>query len=123
MVVWEENEEGTGAGRAVRPRRSRGADEGLGGVGAHPASLAGRAPGQAGGFAWAVVPHPGNGNGPGAVASAQTQRGVSDRSAGITVSYGHQFRGAKALAPGGDLEPQGLLSNPRSGGPALNSEP
>ena len=118
-----ENEEGTGAGRAVRPRRSRGADEGLGGVGAHPASLAVRrtSPKAGGrgsacprdGFARTVVPHPGT-------QARETARGrwprhrlkrwVSDRSAGITVSYGHQFHGAKALAPRGDLEPQGLLS-------------
>lgn len=101
-----ENEEGTGAGRAVRPRQSGGAAEGLGGVRASrfPCSPReerhgrreglGVSPGCARLGSRAAPRHPGTGNGPGAVASAQTQRRVSDRGADIVVSYGYQFRGA-----------------------------
>lgn len=45
--MWEKMRRELGLGEPSDRDGAGGADEGLGGVGAHPASLAGRAPGQA----------------------------------------------------------------------------
>lgn len=86
-----ENEKELGLGEQFRPRRSRGErTRGWAGC-AHPASLAvrGRSAGRREGLEgvpklrspWrrAAPRHPGTGNGPGAVASAQTQMGFRPR--------------------------------------------
>lgn len=98
MLVWEKMRRELGLGERSDREGTRERTRGKARC-AHLASLAVRGRSATAGGRGSACPRAGfalagTGNGPGAVASAQTQRWVSDRSAGIMISYGYQFRGA-----------------------------